>query len=70
MGLVLRESSIRSMPLHARLPPQAPVAFADEMIAHCEKADVEEHTEADQRASRQGSGENEVGAGEVPRAFP
>ena len=70
MGSVLRERSIRSMPFHARLPPQTPVAFANEMVAHREEADVEQHTEADQRASRQGSGQNEVGTGEVPSAFP
>jgi hypothetical protein len=41
MELVLRERSIRSVPFHARLTPQAPVTFAPEVVAHREKAHVE-----------------------------
>jgi hypothetical protein len=62
MGLVLRESSIRSMPFHARLPPQAPLASDLQAVAHREKANVKQDTQTDDRASRQGSGENEIGA--------
>jgi hypothetical protein len=62
MGSVLRERSIRSMPFHARLAPQAPLASDLQAVAHGEKANIEEDTETNDRASRQGSGENEIRA--------